>query len=896
MACLIRYTLSTMSDSQEMGKAYEPQGVEDVLYEAWLESGYFNPDGLPGERTEMFSLVLPPPNVTGTLHMGHATMLAIQDAMVRFARLSGKKALWLPGTDHAAIATQSKVEKLIKESEKKSRHDLGRDAFLDRVRAFAQESHDTIVNQCKKMGSSLDWSREAYTLDAARNKAVNTAFKRMFDDGLIYRGNRVINWDPIGQTTIADDEIVYKEVEAILYTFTYSKDFPIAISTTRPETKVGDTAVAVHPTDERYAQYVGQTFEVEFAGAKLSIKVVADESVEKDFGTGALGVTPAHSTIDAEIAQRHGLEMKQVIDEGAHMMANAGNVAGMSTKEAREAVVAWLKSEGLLQGEAKVVQNLSTAERTGGVIEPLPKLQWFVAVNKEFNRNGKMVTLKSLMQDAVRSKAVEILPDRFEKTYFHWIDNLRDWCISRQIWFGHRIPVWYRDGVISTPSEARGRDLRENMVIGEKPEGEGWTQDEDTLDTWFSSGLWTFSTLGWPDLDAVDLKTYHPTSVLETGYDILFFWVARMILMSTYLVDEVPFKTVYLHGLVRDEQGRKMSKSLGNIIDPLTMIEKYGADATRLSLVIGSSPGNDMKLSEEKIAGFRNFTNKLWNISRFVLGGVSSVRHIESVAPKTLADKWILSRFAEVTAKVTKMHESYDLSLAGEILRDFTWGEFADWYLEIAKAEGEKEEVLLFILERLLIMWHPFMPFVTEEIYKQWNSGLIMVAAWPNAGELAQYRNEAAEKQFAEVQEIIGAIRNIRAQYKVEQKAVIPVLVETARWAVYADDVSTIEKMSRVTIESVDVIPSEGVAKAVVGSMTIAMPLAGMVDFAKERERLTKEIASVEKFVTSLRAKLENAEFVARAPENVITQEKQKLADAEARLETLRRELTSVAQ
>lgn len=883
-----------MSDLQEMGKAYEPKGVEDAIYAAWLESGYFNPDNLPGERKETFSIVLPPPNVTGTLHMGHASMLAIQDAMVRFARLQGKKTLWLPGTDHAAIATQSKVEKMIKESEKKSRHDLGREAFLDRVRTFAQESHDTIVNQVKKMGSSVDWSREAYTLDDARNKAVNVAFKRMYDDGLIYRGNRVINWDPIGQTTIADDEIVYKEVEAMLYTFTYSKDFPIAISTTRPETKVGDTAVAVHPSDERYAQYVGKTFNVEFAGAQISIKVVADESVEKDFGTGALGVTPAHSTIDAEIAQRHGLEMKQVIDENACMTPDAGIVAGMSTKDARGVVVAWLQEQGLLQKEEKVMQNLSTAERTGGVIEPLPKLQWFLDVNKEFDRDGKMVTLKSLMQNAVRSKSVEILPDRFEKIYFHWIDNLRDWCISRQIWFGHRIPVWYRG---------------DEKAVGEVPEGEGWTQDEDTLDTWFSSGLWTFSTLGWPDVTAEDFKNYHPTSVLETGYDILFFWVARMILMSTYLVNEVPFKTVYLHGLVRDEQGRKMSKSLGNIIDPLTMIEKYGADATRLSLVLGNTPGNDLKLSEEKIAGFRNFTNKLWNISRFVLGGVSSVRHIESVTPKTLADKWILSRFAGVVAKVTKLQESYDLSLAGETLRDFTWGEFADWYLEVAKAEGEKEEILLFMLERLLVLWHPFMPFVTEEIYKQWNSGMLIVAEWPKAESLAHLVNESAEKQFAEVQEVVVAIRNIRAQYKVEQKKELEAYLvggESVRESERAISALTKTKIKyeKVSIGNVkagdlDALHIEGsdqMAKAVAGKTAILIPLAGMVDFAKERERLEKEIASVEKFVTQLSAKLGNAEFVARAPEAVITQEKQKLADAEARLETLRRELKSVAE
>ncbi len=863
-----------MSTVESMGKAYEPQGIEQALYDAWLESGYFNPDNLPGERKEAFSLVLPPPNVTGTLHMGHATMLAIEDAMIRFARLRGKKTLWLPGTDHAAIATQSKVEKMVKEKEHKSRHDLGREAFLERVHAFAKESHDTIVNQCKKMGSSLDWSREAYTLDADRHVAVNTAFARMYKDGLIYRGNRVVNWDPVGQTTIADDEIVHKEVESMLYTFTYSKDFPIAISTTRPETKVGDVAVAVHPSDERYAQYVGKTFHVDFAGVKLSIKVVADESVEKEFGTGALGVTPAHSSIDAEIANRHNLEMLQVINEDARMMQNAGILSGMTTKEAREKVVEWLRSEGLLQKEEKVLQNLSTAERTGGTIEPLPKLQWFVAVNKEFARDGRMVTLKSLMQDAVREGGVTILPDRFEKTYFRWIDNLRDWCISRQIWFGHRIPVWYRG---------------EEIVVGDAPVGEGWVQDEDTLDTWFSSGLWTFSTLGWPNLEAKDLKTYHPTSVLETGYDILFFWVARMILMSTYLLGEVPFKTVYLHGLVRDEQGRKMSKSLGNIIDPLTMIEKYGADATRLSLVIGSAPGNDLKLSEEKIAGFRNFTNKLWNISRFVLGSVSHVHHVVQVTPKTLADAWILSRFSEVAEKITRMHESYDLSLAGEILRDFTWGEFADWYLEIAKAEGDKEEILLFILERLLILWHPFMPFVTEEIYKQWNSGMIIVATWPDVESLAQYRDEESEKRFVEIQEIVGAIRNIRAQYKVDQKKEVTVHLLEAEHV--RDTEKVIGALTRATVIFSSPQQEEQVAKAVVGGVSLLIPLAGMVDAKKEQERLQKEIVTVEKFIASLRTKLGNEEFVARAPAAVIAQEREKLREAEVRQETLTREL-----
>jgi valyl-tRNA synthetase len=858
----------------EMPKAYEPQGKEDALYEMWQKSGYFNPDNLPDveNRKESFSIVLPPPNVTGTLHLGHASMLAIEDAMVRYARLSGKRTLWIPGTDHAAIATQSKVEKMIFESEKKSRYDLGREAFLERVRAFAQESHDTIVNQVKKMGASIDWSREAYTLDEKRNKAVNVAFKRMYDDGLIYRGYRVVNWDPIGQTTIADDEIVYKETTAKLYTFKYSKDFPVSISTTRPETKVGDTAVAVHPKG-KYKKFIGQSFDVEFAGTKLNIKIVGDEGVDPEFGTGALGVTPAHSSIDFDIAKRNNLEMIQVIGEDGKMMPSAGPlVSGLSTKSAREKVVEWLRENNLLESEEESAQNLSTAERTGGVIEPLPKLQWFIDVNKEFDRDGKMVTLKSLMQNAVRSKAIDIMPDRFEKTYFHWIDNLRDWNISRQIWFGHRVPVWYKG---------------EEIMVGSAPEGEGWGQDEDTLDTWFSSGLWTFSTLGWPD-ETEDLKRFHPTTVLETGYDILFFWVARMILMSTYLVNDVPFKTVYLHGLVRDEQGRKMSKSLGNIINPLDMIEKYGADATRLSLVLGNTPGNDLKLSEEKIAGFRNFTNKLWNISRFILTKAAKVQHIESVEPKTLADRWILGRFSEVVEKVTKHQEAYDLSMAGEILRDFTWNEFADWYLEIAKIEGEKDDILLYILERLLILWHPYMPFVTEEIYKNFDKGLIIVAKWPSDTKFKLTAED--EKQFGAVQEIVAAIRNVRAEYKIAPKDKIQARLIGGDHL--KNELSIIAELSRVDVLSLgdDGLPA---VKVAAGGVTVAVDVAGSVDSEKEQARLSKEIESTEKYVKSVEAKLAG-DFSKNAPEKIVLLEKAKLEEAQKKLETLKAQIESL--
>ncbi|MFH1767143.1 MAG: valine--tRNA ligase, partial [Patescibacteria group bacterium] len=628
-----------MSDDQILiPKAYEAKDVEDKIYKSWEKSGYFNPDNLPNlaDRQEVFSIALPPPNVTGTLHMGHAAMLAIEDAMTRFARMSGKRALWLPGTDHAAIATQTKVEKLlIKEGIKDPRHELGRDKFLERVEKFAQESHDTIVNQMKKIGTSVDWSREAYTLDEPRNRAVNAAFKKMYDDGLIYQGFKVVNWCPRCKSTLADDEVEYKEGTAKLYTFKYDQNFPISISTTRPETKLGDTAVAVNPKDKRYKKFVGQEFSVEFAGGPLKIKIIADEGVDPDYGTGALGVTPAHSKIDEEIAKNNGLPYIDVIDEQGKMNDQSG-MSGLTTLEAREKVVAWLRENNLLAGEEEASQNLSICYRCSTAIEPLPKKQWFIDVNKEFIfhqskrapisklKDGQKATLKSLMQHVVKNGDIKILPNRFDKTYFHWIDNLRDWNISRQIWFGHRIPVWYKD---------------DKIKIGDVPEGVGWEQDPDTLDTWFSSGLWTFSTLGWPDENASDFQLYHPTSVMETGYDILFFWVARMILMSTYLLGEVPFRTVYLHGLIRDEEGHKMSKSLDNIIDPLDMINSFGADATRLSLLVGATPGSDMKLSEDKIAGYRNFTNKLWNIARFVLLNVEDIKNVEAVEAVTLADK-----------------------------------------------------------------------------------------------------------------------------------------------------------------------------------------------------------------------------------------------------------------
>lgn len=735
-----------MSLNDKFLTPYNPDTTEDRIYSDWEKSGLFNPDkciesGATREDAEPFSIVLPPPNVTGTLHMGHATMLAIEDIVVRYHRMRGDRTLWVPGTDHAAIATQSKVEKII-EKEGLRKSEMGREAFLARVREFAQESHDTIVNQMKKMGTSVDWTREAYTLDDARNLAVRTAFKSMFDDGLIERGYRVVNWDPKGQTVISDDEIVHEERKAKLYTFKYSHDFPISISTTRPETKVGDTAVAVHPDDERYKEFVGKEYSFEFCGVPVTVKIVADESVEKEFGTGALGVTPAHSQIDADIAARHNLPTKPVINEFAKMTVTSGPLVGKKVGEARELVAQWLRDNNLMEKEEDVTQNVSTAERTGGIIEPLPKQQWFIKVNKPFTMKrskipgiaaGDTVTLKQLMQAAVRSEAIEVLPDRFNDAYFRWIDNLRDWCISRQIWFGHQIPVWYRGD--------------ETYCGVEAPEGDGWERDPDTLDTWFSSGLWTFSTLGWPNEDAADFKTYHPTSLLETGYDILFFWVARMILMSTYHIGDIPFKTVYLHGLVRDNKGKKMSKSLGNIIDPLEMIAKYGADACRMSLIVGVGPGADQNLGEDKIKAYKKYSNKIWNIARFIIERTEGIDVDLANKPLLRAeDEAALAELSEVVKFVDQNINEYRLHLAADRLYQFTWTRVADELLEASKAvigmdavdqtEADKISVtytLHTILETLLKLHHPFMPFITEELWSMTGArkNMLMVEKWP---------------------------------------------------------------------------------------------------------------------------------------------------------------------
>ncbi len=892
-----------------MDKAYDPAKFEDLIYAAWEKSGFFDPDNLPGSRKESFSIVMPPPNVTGTLHVGHAVMLALQDLMIRFERMAGKRALWIPGTDHAAIATQAKVEKILAQKGQ-SRQSLGREKFLKEVLKFVEESKSTIRRQIRKMGSSCDWSREAYTLDDARTKAVRTVFKMMYDDGLIYRGDRIVNWCPRCSSTLADDEVEYKPAKEKLYWIKYG---PFILATARPETKLGDTAVAVHPKDRRYKKYVGKHYKIPGVLGEYEVVVVGDAAVDMKFGSGVIKVTPAHDFTDFEIAERHNLPMKQVIGEDGRMMPNTGKYAGMTTSEARAEIVKDMSMLGLIEKIEDYEHSLAICYRCGSIIEPLPKLQWFINVNKEFTfrqsaahpirglRDGAKLTLKEIAQHVVKNGEIKILPERFVKTYFHWIDNLRDWNISRQIWFGHQVPVWYKQKRTNHPGLLINTD---ELYVGVKPpNGESWRQDTDTLDTWFSSGLWTFSTLGWPDKNSKDLRIYHPTSVLETGYDILFFWIARMILMTTYALGEVPFRTVYLHGLLRDEEGKKMSKSLGNIIDPLDVSVKYGTDAVRLSLILGSAPGGDTRIWDEKIAGFRNFTNKLWNISRFILTNVD-VKKLNpkpyTLNPKTLADKWILSRLSSVAASITKKLEKFEFSSAGEELRDFTWGELADWYLEISKIQlstlnsqlsNNTKEILLYLLQNILKLWHPFMPFVTEAVWQDVFSNppaggqnqFLMVEEWPT--ELTK-EDKAAVANFGVLKEVVSAIRNIRAEQGVDPKNKINVFIHAGKdISIFKENEAMIKHLAR--IEVLNLKPKgpkfKGAISALGGKYKIDVFMSDSDSLVHEK-KLVKELKEAEMYLKNLELKLKNKDFTSRAPKSVVDEVKNKHEEIKQRI------------
>ncbi len=879
---------------KELPKAYEPQMYEDNIYQKWEESGYFNPDNLDGEP---YTIMMPPPNVTGILHLGHVLEHTLMDIVIRYHRMQGKKALLVPGTDHAAVATQAKVESLLmKDGMEHPRKELGRDGLLEKIREFAEESKSTILTQIRKLGTSADWSRLAYTFDEERSKAVNTVFVKMFEDGLIYKGYRVVNWSVKGQSTCSDDELVHVDRKGMLYTFKYSEDFPITIATTRPETKVGDTAVAVHPEDARYKEYIGKTFDLIFCGVDISLKVIADDHVDPAFGTGALGVTPAHSPTDFEMYEQHNatgdtIELIQVIGEDGKMTDKAGKFAGQDVLEARANVIEELKEKGLLVSEEEVDQNVGTSDRFKDVVEALPKTQWFVAVNKKISGRGK--SLKELVLEATTTghngdptQKINVLPENQFKRHIHRIQNLHDWCISRQIWWGHRIPVWYRG---------------EEVFAGiEPPEGEGWVQDEDTLDTWFSSGMWTFATLGWAS-GSEDVKTFHPTNFMQMGHEILFLWFQRMVMMSTYALDQIPFKDVYIHGLVRNKDGKKFSKSDGNTADPIDVIEQYGTDALRFSMISGIAPGNDLRFSDEKIESMRNLVNKLWNIFRFTLINIDEPKK-DIVAPEgaTLADKWILARTAQVVQEVTDHIENYRFSPAAELLRDFTWNELADWYLEIAKVEGSKSDVLNHVLNTILKLWHPYMPFVTEAIWQEvyGEDEMLMVEKWPKVPLLTKDGVGEVSRHFGLVQEVITSIRSLRAEKKIDAgKELTVVIVCEKEQALLDENAEVIKGLARVgslTIAGKDAQKPEQSASAVVGGVTIYFDLAGAVDVEAEKIRLQKEIDHVSPYITSLEKKLGNAGFTDNAPEQVLEVEKKKLAEAQAKLAALQKELESL--
>lgn len=912
---------------KEFSKAYEPKKYEGQIYQQWEKSGFFNPDNLEvDENAENYSIVMPPPNVTGTLHLGHAEMLAIEDILIRYHRMKGWRTLWTPGTDHAAIATQTKVEKLLKEKGQ-NRHSLGRENFLRKVEDFAQISHDTIVNQVRKMGCSCDWSREAYTLDETRHRAVYSVFKMMYDDGLIYQGERIVNWCPRCHSTLADDEVEYREEKAKLYWIKYG---PFVLATARPETKLGDTAVAVHPDDARYKAMVGKEYDIPGVLGDFKIKVVADRAVDPEFGSGAIKVTPAHSFVDNEIAQRHNLPWRKIIDEDGRMMENCGKYAGLTTTEAREAIVADMEKIGLIDRiEDDYRHSISTCYRCEAPIEPIPSEQWFIDVNRPVKRKSKFAnrekninwegkSIKEMCVEVVKSGKVKITPRRFEKNYFHWMENLRDWCISRQLWYGHRIPVWYPEPEQSSVRGKlkSGKDQDREIYVGvEPPRENGWLQDEDTLDTWFSSGLWTFSTLaskpeqikfknGQLAIDSEDFKRFHPTNVLETGYDILFFWVARMIIMTTYAIGDVPFRDVYLHGLVLDEKGKKMSKSKGNVIDPLDMCNEYGTDAVRLSLIIGSTPGKDLRLSEEKIASFRNLVNKLWNVARFITDKTknendskkasSRMLAVKSQASKidpaklTLADAWILGKMQKLIGEITDDIKSYRFSTAGEKLRDFTWNGLADWYLEISKFEENKKTkavILKKILKDLLKLWHPFIPFVTEKIWQNLEEEkLLMIEKWPEAEKYLQFVGVSGgvnQERFEKIKKIIISIRNARTQYHIEPKEKIAIILGVGKEKVWFESQVELIKSLRTGVAEVELREKiEKVSRAYfdpVKGLELVIPLEGLIDLKKERKRLETDLQETEKRIKLIESKLKNESFLKNAPSEVVSREKKKL-------------------
>ncbi len=879
-----------------LGKHWEPTEFESEIYARWEESGAFVADASSDKPA--FTISLPPPNATGTLHVGHSIVLAIEDAMIRWRRMAGDEALWVPGTDHAAIATESVViARHQKDGMADPRGELGRDELVRRIAAFVEESRSTIRSQIRAMGASVDWSRERYTMDPALNRCVNEVFARMFADGLIYRGPRIVNWDPHLQTTVSDDEIYHETRRAKFYTLRYG---PFLVGTSRPETKLGDTAIAVHPDDERYQQYIGKTYEIEWPkGPTISVRVVTDLNVDPEFGTGCLGVTPAHSAIDFEIAQKNDLPLIQVIGEDGCMTDAVGpHYAGMTVKECRRAFTAELEAAGLLAEVKDYDQQLSLGDRSKKAVEPLPKEQWFIDVNKPVVEwKGKRCSLKDVMRETVASGDITILPEHEERKYFHWIENLRDWCISRQIWWGHRVPVWTKDGCEPHAGHVSPADAGK---------GEGWAQDPDTLDTWFSSALWTWSTLVDPELTkdaSIDFETllakspdyqrFHPTAVLETGYDILFFWVARMILMTTYATGEIPFKTVYLHGLVLDRDGDKMSKSKPETsVDPLEAIEEYGADVLRLALLQGNAPGKDLRLSDERLTGCKRLINKLWNATKLVLMTLGDERPQDvPQTPSHPLNAWMLTRLDQLIESMDRRLEGWHLGDATEMVRTSFWGEFCDTYLEAIKvpelAESpETKQVLLHAVRTYLALFHPFMPFVTEHLWTEIggaDADALIRSAWPTSGRRKPEQTTGADA----VVRLIGSARRVRAEQEIDPHSKVALLVRARAHADVIESCrSVIERL--VKTESLTITDAEtelpaDAAVAVESEFDVAVQM-GAADRAAARTRLEKQLEKTEAQLVGVEKRLANENFVSRAKPEAVERAR---ADAESQRMTI---------
>lgn len=880
-----------MSEDQQMAKVYDPSEVEEKWYKYWEENGFFTPVVEPEKQP--FSIVMPPPNVTGSLHLGHAMDNTLQDILTRFKRMQGYNTLWLPGTDHAGIATQAKVEEQLAQ-EGTNRHQLGREKFLERVWAWKEQYGGTITRQLRKLGASCDWSRERFTMDEGCSKAVREVFINLYEKGLIYRGNYIVNWCPKCHTTISDIEVEHNEREGHLWHIRYpAKDGGegVVVATTRPETMLGDVAVAVHPEDERYSGLIGKTVILPLMNRE--IPVIADEYVEKEFGTGAVKITPAHDPNDFEMGLRHKLEQINILNSDGTVNELGGKYDGMDRYDARKQIVKDLEDFGLLVKVEDHSHAVGECYRCATIVEPRVSQQWFV----------KMKPLAEPAIKVVQEGDLQFVPERFARIYIGWLENIRDWCISRQLWWGHRIPVWYCE------------DCGQEICVKEDPEVcpecgcNHLEQDPDVLDTWFSSALWPFSTMGWPE-DTAEVKHFYPTSVLVTGRDIIFFWVARMIFMGLEFQKEVPFHKVMIHGLILDSQGRKMSKSLGNGVDPIEVINQYGADTLRFMLITGNTPGNDLRFHFEKLEATRNFLNKIWNASRFAM------MNLEDFAGKprgelSLADKWILSRYEDTIQNVTAALERYDLGEAGSLLYEFIWNEYCDWYIELAKKklynkENQEERntaqsVLLEVLEGTMRLLHPFMPFLTEEIWQNLpgTGKTIMLSSWPSTDG---YKNEQAEKEMNLLMEVIRAIRNIRAEVNVTpgRKAdIILVAPEAEALDTLQRGMEEIRQLAmgeKITlVQKLESAPAQS-ASAVLTGVTVYLPLKGLLDLDKEIAKVRKEIEGTMEEQKRLEGKLNNQGFVSKAPQDVVEKEKEKLETVLVRLRSLKIRLSDLSE